>query len=73
MDIDELADFARRLRQEQGITQQQMAQDLAISRSTLHAFEHGRAPDIGLRKVLNILEYLGYTLQPVVRSPLPTF
>jgi transcriptional regulator with XRE-family HTH domain len=50
------------LRHEQGVTQQQLAEHLAISRATINALENGRAGDIGIRKVMKILDYLGVEL-----------
>lgn len=73
MHLPELGQFVKEARLSQGVTQQQMARDLAISRSTLNAFEQGRSGDIGLRKVSAMLDYLGFTLTPVAKSPLPTF
>lgn len=73
MDFQELGDFVRRVRKAQGIRQQQMADDLGIARATLSGFETGRVADIGLRKVLKMLTYLNYDLQPNEVSRLPTF
>lgn len=73
MDFQELGDFVGRVRKAQGIRQQQMADDLGIARATLSGFETGRVADIGLRKVLKMLTYLNYDLQPNEVSRLPTF
>jgi len=61
------------LRKEQKISQIQMADDLHISRATISALENGKAGDVGLRKVLQMLDYLGYELDFKERSPFPTF
>ncbi|MCO4321704.1 helix-turn-helix domain-containing protein [Aliidiomarina quisquiliarum] len=73
MDFYSLAQKVQSLRKEQNITQAQMAEHLKISRSTLSAFETGRATDIGLKKVLAMLDYLGYELSLREQSPFPTF
>ncbi len=73
MDFSALGQFLKHRRQAQGITQQRMAQDLDISRSTINAFEQGRAGDVGLRKVLKMFDYLGFVLEPGPQSPFPTF
>lgn len=73
MDFSALGQFLKHTRQAKGITQQRMAQDLDISRSTINAFEQGRAGDVGLRKVLKMLDYLGFALEPGPQSPFPTF
>lgn len=69
----QLAQEVRALRQAQSISQQQMAEHLGISRATLNAFENNRAADIGLRKVIRMLDYLGYEFSLREKSPLPTF
>ncbi len=73
MDFPALGQFVKHTRKAKGITQQQMAQDLDISRSTINAFEQGRAGDVGLRKVLKMFDYLGFALEPLAQSPFPTF
>ena len=73
MNFQELGDFVRQTRKEQGIRQQQMVDDLVIARATLSGFETGRVADIGLRKVMLMLDYLNYELSPKPQSALPTF
>lgn len=63
----------RRLRRERGISQQLMADHLAISRATLNAFENGRTGDIGIKKVMKMVDYLGMELCLRDKSPFPTF
>ncbi len=73
MDFYSLAKQVGDLRKEQGISQVLMAEHLQISRATLSAFETGRAGDIGLKKVIAMLDYLGYELNLREKSPFPTF
>ena len=73
MDFKELGQFVKQTRKVQGVSQQQMAEDLGMARATLSGFESGRVADIGLRKVLKMLEYLGYEVTPNAVSRLPTF
>ena len=73
MGFQELGGFVKQMRKAQGVSQQQMADDLGIARATLSGFENGRVADIGLRKVLKMLTYLNYDLQPNEVSRLPTF
>ncbi len=61
------------LRQQQKLSQQRVAEHVGISRSTLNALETGRAGDVGLRKVLKILDYLGYEMSVKEKSSFPTF
>jgi hypothetical protein len=44
-----------------------------MARATLSGFETGRVADIGLRKVMLMLDYLNYELSPKPQSALPTF
>jgi transcriptional regulator with XRE-family HTH domain len=73
MTFQELGVFIRQARKEQGIRQQQMADDLGMARATLSGLETGRVADIGLRKVMLMLSYLNYELEPKTQSALPTF
>lgn len=73
MDYLELGQAIRELRQQQKISQQQMADHLAMSRTTINAFELGRSGDVGLKKVMKMLDYLGYEVAIREKSPFPTF
>lgn len=72
MDYQELGQTIARLRREKKISQQTMAEHLGISRATLNAFENNRSGDIGVRKVMKILDYLGCELTIRDKSPFPT-
>ncbi|MCD2449767.1 helix-turn-helix domain-containing protein [Methylicorpusculum oleiharenae] len=72
MDFYELGRQIRQLRRLRGISQQQIADDLGISRATINALEKGRSGDVGVRKVLSILDYLGYEVKLREKSPFPT-
>lgn len=73
MDFQTLGREIARLRRERGVSQQLMAEQLGISRATLNALEKGRAGDVGVRKVIRVLDYLGMELSLRERSPFPTF
>lgn len=72
MDFIELGQTAKALRKQKKVSQQLMAQHLAISRATLSAFENGRPGDIGLRKAIQIFDYLDQQLCLRDKSPFPT-
>lgn len=72
MDYQELGATIARLRKEQKVTQTVMAEHLGISRATINALEKGRSGDIGVRKVMKMLDYLGYELAVGDKSPWPT-
>jgi transcriptional regulator with XRE-family HTH domain len=73
MNFAELATILRQRRIEKNISQQQMAEHIGVSRATINAFENARSADIGLRKVLKIIDYLGYEVAIRDKSPFPTF
>ncbi|WP_373000940.1 helix-turn-helix transcriptional regulator [Sulfurimonas sp.] len=73
MDFKEFGEYLSLLRKQNNISQEQMAKDLRISRATISSFENGRASDVGFKKVLQIVEYLGFELNVKEKSPFPTF
>lgn len=73
MDFTELGQTLAQLRKSQQLSQQTMATDLHISRATISNFENGTSSDIGLKKVMQMLDYMGYTLSIKEESPFPTF
>ena len=72
MDFQTLGHEISAFRQQQGVSQQKMADHLDISRATINALENGRSGDIGIRKVMKILDYLGKELAVRDKSPFPT-
>ena len=61
-----LIDIGKEIRTERKrrkITQRTMADALAMSRSTISQIESGTVQEIGVRKVIRILEYLGLELR----------
>ncbi len=50
-------------RKRQKITQARLACDLGMSRATISQIEQGTVQDIGVRKLIRILEYLGLELR----------
>ena len=73
MNFTEFGKNIARLRKQQNISQTTLANDIGISRATLSSFENGGVVDIGFKKVLQIVEYLGYELDLKLSSPFPTF
>ena len=55
------------------ISQQTISKDLNISRATISNFESGTSSDIGLKKVLQIVDYLGYEINLKEKSAFPIF
>lgn len=71
MDFKELGNQIADLRKQQKISQTELSEDLHISRATISSFENGRGVNIGLKKVLQIIDYLGceFTLKEKTRFP----
>jgi len=61
------------LRKEKKVSQEQLAKDLNISRATISSLENASGSDVGIKKVLQIVDYLGFELTCKEKSPFPTF
>lgn len=73
MDFKELGKEITALRKSKKISQQELCNSLAISRATVSNFENGHSVDIGLKKVLQIVDYLGYEIILKEKAMFPTF
>ena len=73
MDFNELGKKVADLRKMKKISQTELSQNLHISRATISSFENGKGVDIGLKKVLQILYYLGYECAFKEKLPFPVF
>jgi len=73
MDFKEFGKSIALMRKEKKISQGQMAKDLNISRATISSLENAKTVDIGIRKILQIIDYLGYELAFKEKSAFPTF
>lgn len=73
MDFQELAKELALLRKNKNISQQTISKDLNISRATISNFESGTSSDIGLKKVLQIVDYLGYEISLKEKLAFPIF
>ena len=73
MDFYELAKELALVRKNKNISQQIISKDLSISRATISNFESGASSDIGLKKVLQIADYLEYEISLKEKSPFPIF
>lgn len=62
MRIQELGQEIRRARLARDLTQADLARTTGIARETLNRLERGLVPDLGLRKVLALLDHLGVSL-----------
>ncbi len=75
MRLQQLGYEIRRARLERRLTQAQLATAAGLSRTTLNQLENGLFPDLGVKKVLAILETLGLDLsvQPAAQTRRPDF
>ncbi|MBE0492614.1 MAG: helix-turn-helix transcriptional regulator [Sulfurospirillum sp.] len=73
MDFSELGKEIAMLRKQKKVSQQSLCEDIAISRGTLSNLENGGNIDIGLKKVLQIVDYLGCEVCIKEKSPFPVF
>jgi len=62
VDLKELGRQIALARREQGHTQSQLAEIAGLSRQTISALERGDLTDLGLRKVLRLLDVLDLDL-----------
>ncbi|SMN00978.1 hypothetical protein SPONN_2074 [uncultured Candidatus Thioglobus sp.] len=72
MDSFELGKKITELRKMQKISQIQMAEDLGISRVTIAALEKSAIQDVGVKKLIKMLDYLGYSLGIKPKAKFPT-
>jgi transcriptional regulator with XRE-family HTH domain len=61
-DLKKIGNQVRDARKAQGLTQAALAAELGISRTTLSLLESGQVQDLGIRKVIRILDRLGLEL-----------
>lgn len=59
----EIGDNIRTQRKSRKLSQGKVAKDLGMSRSTISQIESGTVPEIGVRKLMRILDYLGLELR----------
>ena len=73
MNYLELSQAISTQRKSAGLSQRALAEMTGISRATISAFENGRAPDLGIRKLILIARCLQLELTLRDQSPFPTY
>ena len=68
----EIGEQIRQARKNRQQTQAELAKALGMSRTTVGQIELGTVQDIGIRKVIRLLEYLGLILQVRPKGRPPT-
>jgi transcriptional regulator with XRE-family HTH domain len=69
MRIQELGGDIRKARLARGLTQARLAAEVGLSRKTLNQLENGLVQDLGIRKVLAVLDKLGMDLAVEGKQP----
>ncbi len=59
----EIGNEIRAERKRKKVTQEQLARDLGMGRTTIGQIESGIVQEIGVRKLIRVLEYLGLELR----------
>jgi transcriptional regulator with XRE-family HTH domain len=73
MTYQELGTELVALRKSKRLSQQALADSVGVSRATINALEKGRSIDVGIRKVIKILEYFDQELCFKHKTHFPTF
>lgn len=75
MRIQEVGSEIRRVRQARRLTQAQLARAAGLSRETLNLLENGLVRDLGIRKVLAVLDHLSLsvTIEETTRPRRPDY
>ena len=73
MDFRELGKEIAILRKMKKVSQKELSENLHISRATISSFENGNSVDIGLKKALQIIDYLGYEFALKEKTQFPVF
>ena len=69
MNLLELGSNVKRLRKEKGLTQEQLARQVNISRATLSKLENGNIAQVSIVTLNDILNHLGYELEVKPSNP----
>ena len=72
MDLAQFGSHLREARRERGLTQEQLASSLGMSRATVSALESGRCEEIGVRKLTALFDLVGLQLIVTPRRSRPT-
>jgi transcriptional regulator with XRE-family HTH domain len=72
MQLPELGPILQQARKKAGLSQEQLAAPLGMSRATISAIEGGRCEEIGFAKLIALLDVLGLEVTVAPRSLRPT-
>ncbi|MGZ5056304.1 MAG: helix-turn-helix domain-containing protein [Methylobacter sp.] len=72
MYFDEIGQEIKKARKSKKLTQERLGSLVRMSRATISGIENGTIPEIGIRKVISILDTLGLELLVRPKPPRPT-
>lgn len=72
MNLAEIGPLLRHARKAAGLSQDQLARPLGMSRATISALEGGRCEEIGFQKLAALLEHVGLAISVAPRRRRPT-
>lgn len=72
MQLPELGPILQQARKKAGLSQEQLAAPLGMSRATISAIEGGRCEEIGFAKLIALLDVVGLEVTVAPRSLRPT-
>jgi HTH-type transcriptional regulator / antitoxin HipB len=70
--LQEMGPLLQSTRKQAGLSQEQLAQPLGMSRATISALENGRCDEIGFAKLAALFELLGLEITIGPRKSRPT-
>jgi transcriptional regulator with XRE-family HTH domain len=72
MNLDEIGQEIRKTRKNKKIVQEVLGKQLKMSRATISGIENGSIPEIGIRKVISLLDALGLEFVVQAKTKRPT-
>lgn len=72
MTLQEMGLALKEARKQAGLSQEQLAQPLGMSRATISALEGGRCGEIGFAKLASLFDVLGLEITVRTRKSRPT-
>jgi HTH-type transcriptional regulator/antitoxin HipB len=72
MNLTEIGPLLKQARRAAGLSQEELAQPLGMSRATISALESGRCEEIGFQKLAALLERVGLEVTVAPRKGRPT-
>lgn len=72
MTLTQIGPLLKQARQDAGLSQEQLARPLGMSRATISAIEGGRCEEVGFQKLAALLESVGLEITVAPRKSRPT-